>query len=202
MANKTISTPRTIVEGREDWITVSGRGDDDSPEFLPRGEDFIEGVGVDGRPSGLLQKLKDYREGFRGTTARTRHGDFPQIKTNDQPMSRDGGGAAGGSASSGGSASGHVPTYNWYYYYRVAGKSTLPMNVFTGAPVYKTRKTEEGGELNYSLPENWELDFGEENFFTYDITKNGIDTFEWPFTSAIKGDRGTLSNWWAGCEPV
>lgn len=35
--------------------------------------------------------------------------------------------------------------------------------------------------------------------FTYDISKEKADIYEWPFA---KNNNGTLSNWWAGCEPV
>lgn len=40
------------------------------------------------------------------------------------------------------------------------------------------------------------------NFFTHDITKDGMGTFDFPFASTIDQWRGVLSNWWAGCEPV
>ena len=49
------------------------------------------------------------------------------------------------------------------------------------------------------------------NFFTYDPTENGIDSFDWPFrmtkeaakrkAAYLKAYKGVLSNWWAGCEP-
>ena len=34
------------------------------------------------------------------------------------------------------------------------------------------------------------------------MTKDGMASFEYPFTSAIHPQKGVLSNWWVGCEPV
>lgn len=62
------------------------------------------------------------------------------------------------------------------------------MRVFTGVPVKK-----HGSGLVFSS--------GQE-FYTYDITKDGMASFEYPFTSAIHPEKGVLSNWWVGCEPV
>lgn len=44
-----------------------------------------------------------------------------------------------------------------------------------------------------------ELFKGKFDFYTYDITEDGINSFQWPFTVS---NKGVLSNWWAGCEPV
>ena len=92
------------------------------------------------------------------------------------------------------------------------------MNVFCGVPVWKERVSggtgddaynlhfgEVSGELfkQYSEDGDDEDIFNHEySFFTYDITKDGVDTFEYPFTTKVSPEKGVLSNWWAGCEPV
>ena len=42
------------------------------------------------------------------------------------------------------------------------------------------------------------------NFFTYDTSWNGVNTFVWPFyfNPSASEYRGVLTNMWAGCEPV
>ena len=68
------------------------------------------------------------------------------------------------------------------------------MNVFSGVPVWNTGTIDE--------PVLYFGDEGKDSFFTYDFTKDGDTDFVWPFTTALERERGTLSSWWAGCEPV
>lgn len=41
---------------------------------------------------------------------------------------------------------------------------------------------------------------GAGKLYTYDPTENGIDSFSFPFKTS--SNRGCLSQWWAGSEPV
>ena len=67
-------------------------------------------------------------------------------------------------------------------------KGSKTINYFSGVPV-----TQQGGALNFGS------DGKSYNFFTYNPTDEGKNSFENPFVKSVKG---TLSNWYAGCEPT
>lgn len=101
------------------------------------------------------------------------------------------------------------------------------MNIFCGVPAWKEyltpgdddtailhfggiAKGEEENEFwkKYNIKTNdgdGEVDdnpfYTSQQFYTYDPTPGGKNTFEWPFGKHGDG-KGTLSNWWAGCEDI
>ena len=214
--------PTTKVKsGCESWIK-SGEYDRYTYEYIWNYNNFNVGTGVDGKKYGLKRLFSNFKEHWDANVQQQRSvfDDSTmerklknavlkrQVEDNTMTLREGGGGGSGsGSESTGGGGS---STYTKYVTTYVKGSKS--MNVFCGVPVW----SDENENLHFgdvdpqSTCFNKYSESGEENiyanktydFFTYDITKHGIDTFQWPFTSAGSDGKGTLSNWWAGCEPI
>jgi hypothetical protein len=105
-----------------------------------------------------------------------------------------------------------INTYDgdWHYVYEYSAKTlTKTLDAFCGVPVYYTKDGLKYGQVSGEEYRKYSDDpestgagdvFNRKySLFTYDISRDKADDYEWPFAD---NENGTLSNWWAGCEPV
>ena len=126
------------------------------------------------------------------------------FSTREGPQGGEGPGKPSSSnPSTGGGATGYYHKYTYVFDYYKWDKS---LDVFCGVPAWLSGPVDDAA-LHFGEVVKTDTKYtGEDdifntkfNFFTYDPTPDGMGTFRWPF---FISNNGTLSNMWAGCEPV
>lgn len=115
--------------------------------------------------------------------------DFPTLMS-----ARDTSGVTGGGGDGGGDG-GKVPDPAYIYFrtYHIVGNVHVDGHAWVGSPVTK-KETSDGWEFNFSNGKG-----KNDDFYTYNPSED--TKYRYPFTYRNDG-RGTLSNWYAGCECV
>lgn len=122
-----------------------------------------------------------YQESIRNGTETRR----PMMSSRDGGPTGGGGGGGGGGSSGGGHSPKYLYTTHTFKYF------TKYLNTYSGVRV--TEDPENSREIKFA---------GNNHLFTYDITKNGIDYFDFPFLCDNAYHKfGCLSGYYSGCEP-
>ena len=206
-----------VKTDREDWIQGT------NPAL------FGQGTGADGNPSGFKEKLRKYASDEW----------MPEISDNDgisdtfslmmrsdgvPPGGGGGGGSTDGGDSGGGGSSGPVSVPHEYTIYTSYDKWEKQMHIHCGVPAWRDDSDVlHFGEIKDSDQGDWGRYFKDDpqkaqklwkdtfNFFTYNPSSEGIDTFSWPFLYETKENDynskepvyyGVLSSMQQGSEQV